>query len=468
MLMLEKENLVFFIENKDYYQKDLAFNLELSPDDNNFFEIAKELKELQILKDKGYDSQKNNNSLSLISKGDDNHKYCFTFVGLIFLNKINKLVFCLPKFIKNEDDQKYDENLKKAKLILNSIKKNNKISSNFSYIDFNNLINNKLSTSLTILIDYLENGLWESNNFCTELNKSGEINWDRTIATQQAYIINNVPYYLDYLTITKRTDDYDYIRQLHKLIITECSCYLKEKGFYLFFDELPLIEFNDINKNSLGSDNYKIYKLNMEINSTFEDKKLHTLKLLKAYIMNEGATSRNDIQLFGTSSYHVIFENMLQYTLRNQTDDLKNIIDKPVWHINYKNISFETEKDTLNPDVIINDEDFNILDAKYYNLFINQQNLDIDGQPGINSIIKQFLYKKAFEVKEAFKNKLFYNSFVFPYEMDEKIKYIGYITLKSMENEKINLFFIDPCFLITNYLNSNLIDLVNFKSLDYK
>lgn len=82
---------------------------------------------------------------------------------------------------------------------------------------------------------------------------------------------------------------------------------------------------------------------------------------------------------------------------------LIDLIDKPQWSGNAPNgESFVKQaEDTLIPDIVsvvnINgDCQFIIFDAKYYNIQL-EPNKKLRGQPGIESITKQYLYQLAFQ-----------------------------------------------------------------------
>lgn len=71
---------------------------------------------------------------------------------------------------------------------------------------------------------------------------------------------------------------------------------------------------------------------------------------------------------------------------------LIDLIEKPLWTATGK-----TANDTLNPDLIsIKDGQFIIFDAKYYNAQLEHGHVP-KGQPGIESITKQYLYQLAYQ-----------------------------------------------------------------------
>jgi len=99
---------------------------------------------------------------------------------------------------------------------------------------------------------------------------------------------------------------------------------------------------------------------------------------------------------------------------------LIELIDKPQWSGFSSNGTFTKEAaDTLIPDLIsivkVDDEyQFIIFDAKYYNIQL-EENKKLRGQPGIESITKQYLYQLAYQpFVEEHQIKTVRNCFLMP------------------------------------------------------
>lgn len=106
----------------------------------------------------------------------------------------------------------------------------------------------------------------------------------------------------------------------------------------------------------------------------------------------------------------------------NRNDRLIDLIEKPLWSVTGK-----TAKDTLIPDMVSifknnTGYDFIIFDAKYYNARL-EINVTPKGQPGIESVTKQYLYQLAYQ---KFINEHDFarvrNCFLMPTEEDKIIK----------------------------------------------
>ena len=86
----------------------------------------------------------------------------------------------------------------------------------------------------------------------------------------------------------------------------------------------------------------------------------------------------------------------------NRTDLLISLIDNPTWRGKKSDggTFAKTAKDTLIPDLVSivrrhEDYQFVIFDAKYYNMTL-EIHKPLAGQPGIESVTKQYMYQLAY------------------------------------------------------------------------
>lgn len=155
-------------------------------------------------------------------------------------------------------------------------------------------------------------------------------------------------------------------------------------------------------------------------------------------------SNENYLTLFGTTSYHEIWEEMCKKVFRDKLDKtlselgfgdsktrLIDIIEKPVWY--YKDKFANESEGTFIPDIVTFwRNNFIILDAKYYNLKFGENILS--GQPGLESITKQYLYELSYrEFKEKYEFKEVKNAFLFP-KYNGEIENIGHVELKILSN----------------------------------
>ena len=82
--------------------------------------------------------------------------------------------------------------------------------------------NNMFAIMDFLFKDYIEYNIYENHIEKYELNGEGEINWEYTIETENAYLSNERPVYLNYWTSDSESNDDDFIRNLHKHILNLC------------------------------------------------------------------------------------------------------------------------------------------------------------------------------------------------------------------------------------------------------
>lgn len=387
---------------------------------------------------------------------NENDLYHFKYVGVIIIE--NCVINCYPKYISNKDNISSD-----FKQVLNVIKKYKKLHDDFSYEneELEDISFNLLSLMLFFIEDYYENGIYTNIQNILEINGNGEINWDRTINDNFALIKDDRPYYTELQTKYKIDDLYDYFRLLHEFIITECSKRLEKSNLLEYFD-LMHVELSDKTLDDFGDVDYILTRIEKELNVEFNTHKQKLLKSMHAYLSNKNSfTNENFLTLYGTSSYHVIWEEMCSQVFGNKLDKqlkdfintksnlrLIDIIEKPNWISNYDfNIR---AKDTYIPDLITFFKGkFIIFDAKYYNIKFERGKLV--GQPGIESISKQYFYELAYRSFIDFIGfKGVKNAFLFP-TYKKEIENKGYVELKMLS--KLGLENIQVIMLPANEIN---------------
>ena len=98
------------------------------------------------------------------------------------------------------------------------------------------------------------------------------------------------------------------------------------------------------------------------------------------------------------------------------------MIENPIWYIEGE----KNKKDTYIIDLItIYEDNFLIFDAKYYDVEISKK--EINGQPGIESITKQYMYQLTYKDFYKAHELNVFNSFLFPIDGENSIK--GYAIL---------------------------------------
>ena len=391
------------------------------------------------------------------SRREKKNYYYFKYVGIIVYN--NLVIKCYPKYIKNDDNDSINENLK---IIMKVIRKygNNESLIEMMNGEFEDLKFNLLSIILFILYDYIDNGLYSSEKDIYTFNGEGEIDWNKTIDNTYAFIKNGIPLYLDVYTNTSVDDEFNYFKQLHMYVIGQCSKIIEELCLDKIFS-LPKFYF-DVDEYYFNDTQVVLNNIEKEMSVQFITRKQVVLQTIYKFISHRDINSLGyGISIFGTSNFNLVWEKVcksvlndkLDYSLDNigvnligehkKEDTLRSLIEKPLWIPNIENthedkkIEHEATK-TLIPDGIsifeLNNKKYFILfDAKYYDIVFNTTK--IYNNPGVGDITKQYLYELVY--KDFISNNkfdLFKNIFIFPGDT-ENIEYLGDVKMSILDNQ---------------------------------
>lgn len=459
--------------------------------------------------------------------------FTFHFVGIACTE--NCVLKCLPKYFASgtnskTDNESFEENPKNIlhfKKVLKAIQKyksENSESLNLYYDSEKKENFNRLAMELFLLEDYFANGIYTNEREIIETNGEGQIDWNRTIGETFAFIKNSKPYYIDLQTVAFRDDNQDFFRLLHECVLTKCSHELQTIDILDLFDISP-VEFSTKDISDFGGIDYIKYRLEREIKNQFITKKQNLLKAMYIFLSEtESTTIKNDFSFYGTNAFNMVWEkacsaifddvkdeqitnlehrgilHFKNYKLKNK-GSLKSFIEKAKWEFSKDIIEtnrpskatvslesckpmdsakqLETSK-TLEPDIIsIRDGIFYILDGKYYVPHYTENT--ISNQPGIQDVVKQFAYHKAFyNLLQISSLEKVANAFLLPQTFpranknDENIKYIGNVKLLLMQTFAletlcpISLIELNPDFVFENYLQGKRIsdELKNLQEIE--
>ena len=424
-------------EWKAYTRDELADLLNLEGKKLSY--VARELRRLNILKCTSISKVKDLSILmdesSLISLCKNNKDiYYFQYVGILKLG--DSYLFVYPKYL-NESTYINDSQLgyPLIKLILQVIEKYNykeqkQVSDDSEKSDFINM----LSIAIQLLKDYMQNGLYKSEQSIIEVNGDGQILWNQTVSMSDAYIIEDTPIYFDWFTLNQENNINNFFYRLHRIVLT-LICMEFQEIFSIL--NVTSVFFTEESLSTLGDLDYIINRINQEISVQFRSDRQNILKLLKDYLLESKSNNLSDeISFIGTNSFNLVWQDVcaviknnsldkklseLGYTYKHMVEKrtyLKNIIDKPKWR--QKGSDQYDTTNTLMPDIVTFENDnLVIYDAKYYNTSFDE-NGNISNVPGIESLTKQILYELAFR-DFATENHLIIakNSFLMPTERDE-------------------------------------------------
>ena len=376
----------------------------------------------------------NGESLEQLNKEFEGDNYKFKFVGVITVKDVCLIIY--PKYI-SEFDENFDKDNKIIKQLIEVMRKyESKEQKQFLLNNEKNKNYNLLALAIDLYDDYHINGLYSNEKTIIEENGEGEILWDKTINEKDDYFINDVPFYLDFFSVNKETNEEDFFRRLHRCIITES--YSKIEEIFDILDYEP-INISDDEIDYFGDKEYLITRLNQEMSRQFIDKKQKQLNMMKNYFLEtENSNEDEEIKFIGTTSFNLVWEKVCAIVLGNSLDKkledlgldtidntgnitLKEVISKPEWKVSNSDIKHQSAK-TLIPDLIVyskEDRSISIYDAKYYNIILTEKLLK--NYPGVEDISKQYLYELAYRDLIKRNNlKIKENAFIMP--TDKKIK----------------------------------------------
>ncbi len=399
-------------EQKRYTQEELCSILHCS--EEKAVPLIRKLKEFGVLKAvKASDKQRNLSELieedvevADVEVGENEYLYVFTFVGVIVV--AGRVLKCYPKYLLHAEEPK--DELKQVLKVLEKYNSKEQIVRMYNDSSEGQSFN-LLAVLLFLMHDYYENGIYSNTEEIIESYGSGEILWEKTINETFSLISNNRPYYIELQTRKRVTDDFDYFQRLHECIVTTASRELKEAQILDLF-EITEIDLTDETLDDFGENDYILYRIEKELNTQFNTRKQLVLKTIYAYIAHNGSLYDVDcLSMFGTNSFNLVWEGICAAVLDNQLDTkigmldlpvplkpeydgtikLIDLIEKPFWTATGK-----VAKDTLIPDLIsVSGDRFIIFDAKYYNATL-EEGVVPSGQPGIESVTKQYLYQLAY------------------------------------------------------------------------
>ena len=392
-----------------------------------------------------------------VEVGENEYLYVFTFVGVITIE--DRVLKCYPKYLLDATTPKAE--LKQVLKVLEKYNSKEQIIRMYNDTS-NSSAFNMLAVMLFLLQDYFEYGAYTNTQDIIESNGSGDILWDKTINETFTLLSNNRPYYPELLTMKRVNDDFDFFKRLHECILTCCTVELRDADLLDLFDIIG-VDISDEQIDSFGDKEYILDRIAKELDVQFNTRKQLLLKTLYAYIANSSALDDLDcFSMFGTNSFNLVWEKVCAEVMDNQLQKpigglrlpvplaeqyrdmrhkkLIDLIDKPQWSGTASNgESFVKQaEDTLIPDLIsiVNVDgnyQFIIFDAKYYNIQL-EHNKKLRGQPGIESITKQYLYQLAYQpFAEAHQINAVRNCFLMPTDSAEVVEK-GTVSLAMLSN----------------------------------
>ncbi len=407
------------------------------------------------------------------------------FVG--FLCAQDATYICLPKIFRyrldhfkhletpmDPDHEALDEYLKLARLLRGTLKKykqeNDQTAVDLleAYLpDRSDASKSELVSHLmlaeTILKDYQRSGLWIDSEQYLSPSDRGKVNWKRTIQRGGELWVGSKgerrPVYLSPMTYQRRRNLDHPITQAQLAVLYEIDLL-----YAPLLDDAPLILPETFDVPRLESFGALTRALESSLREVFQERPRRLAQLLLKYLkMSKYRGKRDQVDIYGTTSFHTIFESMCASVLSNQDKDDSLAAGEVQWNIarlpNRLRGSAETRKgSTQYLDLISKVSEVReespyiqwrldpegrqrlILDAKYYD-FIGKlvsephetDHLQLNHVPGIGDIRKQYAYQTWVEKRlqqkeggEAGQRWIIANGLLFPtYQLKAYIEELG-------------------------------------------
>ena len=489
----------FFFDTERYLTRENA--------DKHLKHYIKELLSRNILKEKrNNDISDSTADIEFSNYTDDkllsnSIRYKFNFVGILIIQNI--ITYVYPKYLGESNIPLDYAPITEMQQVMRVIEKYSREKAQqeiynidlFADIDHKGGINT-LSVMLYLLEDYATNGDYDEPLEILEINGNGEIYWQKTIDQTYPLISNNRPYYTEIYTRKKISNDTSYIKRLHAYVVSQCSLEMLKVGLSSFYN-LPIVEISEEEQDAFGDNDYIISRIDLELREVFDERKIQVLRAIRLYFLSERIlTGDTEIQIMGTRSFNLIWEEVCAKVFRSQKGDAKTrhpnideiepfidyskinkrfeqkpptlveLIEQPIWK-KYGKYSKGIPKRTFNPDFIrfekikkASSYAFYILDAKYYCPVWEDTN--IQGQPRIEDIAKQYLYHLSYkEILAKYNVKEVKNYFLMPKRTsDSEIPgFVKLNMLKQLGLGVIEVRMLSPEVLYDNYLKDEHISL---------
>lgn len=346
--------------------------------------------------------------------------FCFKFVGVITIGKI--LICCLPKYYYSE----HTGNKSIVSDFVNIIKVLKEVGKTDSLPDSTvSSTNIEINSSEIVLADkllkdFILYGFFDKWQEIVSLNSDGETDWNYTVARIDPVFSKGSPIYHEVYSSEVVSENRNLIKAIHKWAVNYCYKKYRLILDYSFWYDKDCVE----ELQNLGSLDYLKNAILKELSISYIDRNIGLLKALLHLVENTYYSTEETFSIYGTGSFHVVWEHVCSWAFNNKIQDFNKYIPKPTWHDFSGN---KKEQSTFIPDIVTRKEnDIYVFDAKYYNFSHKEDVFDVLNTPGISDVSKQFLYAEIFAKQLQIP---IFNCFLFPKIQEELYVLIGYVKL---------------------------------------
>lgn len=355
-------------------------------------------------------------------RGEGTRAFQWAFVGVICFRQLSVWVY--PKYMDSKElDLNHFRTVMRA---IASLDSNTLVRDEArDLVVGDDLLSDRGAFYLRLVSLYEEHGLYGVEKSSYEINGGGEIDWPRTFALGPTFANDGNFYYTDTCTRKQNLDTANLVRQIHGALLTESRQFLERSGLGLLLG-VDLPDLGGRSLDELGDTSALLHQLDRESLGQNVVWKLEVLECMRALLADDfKGAAMDSLVVLGTRTFSVFWEQAcaaffgndlkasprgLGFVLPNGVDiepssPMNSMIPAPSWELHGH--IFQTSR-RLRPDLIRlippadgtgNAWTFAIFDAKYYRIRTEigpKGKRTLIGEPELESITKQFLYRTAF------------------------------------------------------------------------
>jgi len=202
--------------------------------------------------------------------------------------------------------------------------------------------------------------------------------------------------------------------------------------------------------------------LSISLRSAFADREIRLIKVLQA-ILGKPASQDDGgdtLSIYGVRKFEHVWEAMIKQVFGHEMscegESPEWQLPVPQWTPEGKETAHKPIRNRLIPDCVrLAENTLWVLDAKYYSITFDQSSLS--GQPGVQDVVKQLCYEKAFEsMGGPFEGKITRNCFLFPGHQQEETVYLGRVSMQCISGKGIDCFQLSLAILADAYLHGKI------------
>lgn len=289
--------------------------------------------------------------------------------------------------------------------------------------------NLSLVLALRILEDYRAHGLIRRSRRVERVNGNGRVKWGKTTNRKMPVISGGSVFFPELVTAHTLSDASEPLCQVHAQVVGMC---VDEIGWLLGVERSPQMAFAKRNAAEM------LAVLSRESVRTFSNRELEIIALMQAYLDGAGKRGHEEPMLFGTKSFHSVWEHACARVFGNDGMLAPQILPQPRWNVSSVARGHVFDKKVRQvPDTLsLIDDLLLVIDAKYYDTSVSL--------PGWQDIVKQLYYRDSIErklcsdgrLKERLGIERVSNVFVMPGPINTGIQHIGCTEIEQLGADK--------------------------------